>query len=81
MRLLVYFFVFMTNKSIAITEGFSGFGVGAGFGGTTITGGLGFGVGSFFCAKTAIELTKIIADIKNIFFIINHQITQFASPF
>ncbi len=51
--------------------GFSGFGCGVGFGfsGTTIFGGGGFGGGSFFCADAANDVTNIIANVNNNFFI------------
>jgi hypothetical protein len=52
--------------------GFSGFGVGFGFSGfTTITGGGGFGGGlsSPFCADAANDVTNIIANVNNNFFI------------
>jgi hypothetical protein len=73
--LRVAFFKFINYSFSVLTKitklGFSGFGCGVGFGlsGTTITGGFGFGGGSFFCADAASDVTDIIANVNNNFFI------------
>ncbi len=69
-------FLFINYSFSVLTKrvklGFSGFGFsGFGFSGTTITGGFGFGGGlsSPFCADAANDVTNIIANVNNNFFI------------